>query len=389
MPHSFAMPLIRIILMKIHATRSFCLPAMLAVAFAVTTASCGKKSTPPEAPATLVDKDGKLHVPDASPLRKKLLVETVVSKNAPHALSVPAAVEADPARSIPVLAPTTGRIVDVKVALGDPVGKGQTLLTIASGDSAQAYSDVDKARDALDLARRQLDRARAVKDAGGEAARDVEAAQSAMNQAQAEYDRANSRLASLGSMGGKGGARTITVSAPIAANVTTLAVAPGQFVNDATMAMMTLSNIDRVYVTANVPENQAGLVAAGQSVDVALAAFPGDVLHGTVQSVDNVLAADTRRQKARIVFGNADGRLKPNMYATATFQLPQAPQVFVPQSALLMNNDSVTVFVETAPWTFERRKVVLGFDEGVDARIASGLTAGERVVVKGGVLIND
>ncbi len=71
-------------------------------------------------------------------------------------------------------------------------------MVIASGDSAQAYTDVDKARDALDLAKKQLDRARAVKGAGGEATKDVEAAQSAFNQAQAEFDRADSRLASFG-----------------------------------------------------------------------------------------------------------------------------------------------------------------------------------------------
>ncbi len=54
-----------------------------------------------------------------------------------------------------------------------------------------------------------------------------------------------------------------------------------------------------------------------------------------------------------------------------------------------MNNDSTTVFVEVAPWTFERRIVELSYDEGVDARVLKGLKGGERVVVAGGVLLND
>ncbi|MBR0345286.1 MAG: efflux RND transporter periplasmic adaptor subunit, partial [Rudaea sp.] len=224
---------------------------------------------------------------------------------------------------------------------------------------------------------------------GGQATKDVETAQSLLTQAQAEFDRASSRLTAIGGASGKGGARTVTVSAPIAASVVMLTVAPGQFVNDPNAAMMSLSNVDSVLVTANVPENQVGQVQPGQSVDIALPALPNDVLHGTVQSVDNVLSADTRRQKARIVFANADGKLKPNMYATATFLLPQAAQVFVPQSAVLMNNDSTSVFVETAPWTFERRKVELGADEGDSSRVLSGLNAGDRVVTQGGVLIND
>ena len=91
----------------------------------------------------------------------------------------------------------------------------------------------------------------------------------------------------------------------------------------------------------------------------------------------------------RMIFDNPDGHLIPNMYADVSFQVPQPPAVLVPQSALLMNNDSTTVFVETAPWTFTRRTVDLSYDEGSQVRVVSGLKAGDRVIVKGGVLIND
>jgi cobalt-zinc-cadmium efflux system membrane fusion protein len=91
----------------------------------------------------------------------------------------------------------------------------------------------------------------------------------------------------------------------------------------------------------------------------------------------------------RIVIANADGRLKPNMFATATFAAAQPAQLFVPESALLMNNDSTTVLVEVSPWTFQRRTVLLGDDEGTGTRVLSGLRQGDRVVVKGGVLLND
>jgi len=364
-------------------------PAALAAA-CILLSGCSNRATAPETTPAVVSEGGKLRVPDKSPLRTQLVVQAVESKQAAHALVVPAMVEADPARTIAVVPPATGRIIELKVGLGDRVNRGQPLMLIASGDSAQAFTDVDKARDALDLARKQLERAKAVLKAGGEATKDVETAQSAFEQAQAEYDRATTRVTSLGgSAGGKGTARTMTVTAPISGSIATLAVAAGQFVNDATATAMTLSNLDNVWVTANVSENQLGQIAPGLAADVSLAAYPGEVFHGSVQFVDNVLASDTRRAKARIVFVNADGKLKPNMFATATFQLPQPAQVFVPQSALLMNNDATTVFVETAPWTFERRAVTLGYDEGADARIASGLQAGERVVVKGGVLIND
>ena len=54
-----------------------------------------------------------------------------------------------------------------------------------------------------------------------------------------------------------------------------------------------------------------------------------------------------------------------------------------------MNNDRTSVFVATAPWTFERRTVEPQLEEGTTVAIRSGVEAGEQVVVKGGILLND
>ena len=54
-----------------------------------------------------------------------------------------------------------------------------------------------------------------------------------------------------------------------------------------------------------------------------------------------------------------------------------------------MDNDSTTVLVEVAPWTFTRRQVSPGYGEADNTRIDQGLNQDERVVVKGGVLLHD
>jgi cobalt-zinc-cadmium efflux system membrane fusion protein len=61
----------------------------------------------------------------------------------------------------------------------------------------------------------------------------------------------------------------------------------------------------------------------------------------------------------------------------------------LPSSALLMNNDRTSVFVAVAPWTFERRTVDTQLEEGASVAIRSGNEAGEQVVIKGGILLND
>jgi membrane fusion protein, heavy metal efflux system len=91
----------------------------------------------------------------------------------------------------------------------------------------------------------------------------------------------------------------------------------------------------------------------------------------------------------RITFDNPEHNLKPNMFATATFLAPPVSVVTVPTSALLMTNDHTNVFVEVGDWAFERREIEIAYQEGNEAAIESGLRPGERVVVRGGVRLND
>jgi membrane fusion protein, heavy metal efflux system len=340
-------------------------------------------------PVVVVDGD-RIKVPEHSPLRSHLAVQAVTPTPLDHAIVIAGQVDANPTLTVNILPPLTGRVTDILVQLGERVRRGQTLATIVSGDMAQARSDVEKARDALDLATKTRERTRSVGGVGGAAVKDIEAADSGVTQAQAELTRAQTRLSSFAAQtGGKLDGRVLTLVAPRDGVVTALNVGKGGYVDDPTATMMTVTDISKVYVTAWVPEDQINNIKVGQEASIALSAYPGEVLTSRVQSVSNVMAPDTRRLPVRMVFDNPNGHLIPNMYADVSFKVPQPPQVIVPQSALLMNNDSTTVFVEVAPWTFVRRKVELGYDEGTQVRVLSGLSAGDQVLVKGGVLIND
>lgn len=366
-----------------------CMVCALAALAAAPFFKPGKAQAAAEPEATgpaMVRRDGKIVVPANSPLRSRVVVAAVSSLAAPHSVSLPGIVEADPARTVNILPPLSGRLIDLKVRLGDSVKKGQVLAVIGSPDLDQAWSDVEKARDTEELAKKAFERARNVHDAGANAQKDFEQANSAYVQAASETRRAEARLAILG-MGSK--SRTLSLTTPVSGTVTALNSGQGSYLNDTTATLMTIANLDTVWITASVPEDLTGAVARGQDATVELPAFPGKKWQGKVSFVSAVLEFDTHRNKTRIAFANADGKLKPNMYATVDIAVPQASGIAVPTSALLMNNDSVTVFVETAPWTFERRSVELGREDNETVRIVSGLTGSEHVVVKGGVLLND
>ena len=121
-------------------------------------------------PPAFVHKGDKFIISQGSQLRSRLVVQQVTVKNSPHVLVLPAAVEADPARTVNILPPVAGKVVKLEVRLGDHVVKGQPLAVIESGDLAQAYADDDKARDALQHAERTLERVRGLHEAGAGAA---------------------------------------------------------------------------------------------------------------------------------------------------------------------------------------------------------------------------
>ena len=347
-------------------------------------------SAPAEPAPMFVVQAGRIVVPADSPLRQRLQVTAVGEQPGRRVLSLPAVVEADPARVVAIVPPLTGRLLALQVGLGDTVRRGQPLATIASPDFGQAMADAEKAADALALAEQGLKRAQGVLAIGANAGKDVESAQAAQRDAAAEDKRARDRIAALAG-GAKVDARTrsLVVLAPVSGTVTALDVGVGAFLNDATAPLMTVSGLDRVFVTAQVPEQALAALSAGAAVDVTLAAFPGRTLHGKALRASPILEPDTRRAKLRIPFDNADGRLRPNMFATATFAVAEAGSVTVPPSALLMNNDSTTVLVEVAPWTFVRRAVEIGAEDDQSVHVTAGLQRGDRVVTRGGVLLND
>jgi cobalt-zinc-cadmium efflux system membrane fusion protein len=343
-----------------------------------------------EGPESMVRQGDKIIIPEGSALRARLSVQPASVQAVNPTLVLPAIVESDPARTASVLPALGGRVLELKVALGERVVRGQSLAVIDSPDLAQAYDDNDKAADAFKLTEKILARQVEQNKIGTASDQDLDQARSNLAQAQAEYLRTQAHLKILGvSAETKPATRLLTVSAPVGGSITALAVTPGSMINDPTQSIMTIADLSTIWVTAMVPEKDVGAIAKNQEAGVSLVAYPDRVLHGKVLFVSDVIEPDSRRNKLRIAFANADHALKPNMFATVTLMGAQRSRIMLPSSALLMNNDRTSIFIAVAPWTFERRTVEPELEEGTSVAIRSGVNAGDQVVVKGAILLND
>lgn len=346
-------------------------------------------STDENAPQ-LIKQGDRIVIPDNSPLRNQLMVVPVGQREVERNLTLPAVVEADPARLVKILPPLAGRITQLKVQLGQRVEKNQPLVVLDSPDLQAAYADYGRDKVQLTQARVNRDRLRGLGTGGGISQKELQQGETDFLSSEAEYQRAEARLRQIGvDPEATDTSRTLTILAPISGSVIDLTVAPGAYWNDPTAPLLTLADLSLVWVTANVPEKDTAHVAKGQAVDVVLAAYPGETFKGQVLFVSDIVDPDTRRTKVRIAFQNPGTRLKPGMFANATFFAPKQVMPIVPATAVVLKDDANQVFVEVAPWTFEARPVEIGFQQNDDVIIRSGVKAGDRVIAKGGVLLND
>ena len=167
-----------------------------------------------------------------------------------------------------------------------------------------------------------------------------------------------------------------------------LGVREGMFVTPAT-EVMSIAQLDQVWVVAEVFERQSAWVEPGQRAVVELDYLPGLSLEGTVDYVNPELDPKTRTLKVRLRFDNEGARLLPNMFARVIIDGRPIPNiVHVPREAVVRGGSSNRIVVDLGDGVFESRKVLVGIESGDRVAIRRGVAEGERVVVSAQFLID-
>ena len=369
-------------------------PLLAASCVGILAAALSASGCTGEARASAVDEPARayeqrgddLGVPERSPLRARLTIASLAPQPVRHELDVPATAEADPAKITKVSPPLQGRVVKLMVRLGDSVRQGAPLFTFDSPDLAAAQSDYLKAKSSEAQTQRALERQQDLTQHGIGAQKDLEQATADHDQARSELARTTTRLQLLGMEAGEVG-RPLTVRAPISGRVIDLTTAPGQWHNDPAAVLMVVADLSTVWVTAQVPEKDVQRVVVGDEARVQFSAYPAERFGGRVQFVGDVLAPETRTVKVRIELANERHRLKPGMFARVTLTGKESPELVVPPSALVVHGDKSFVFVEKAPWTFERRAVEVGEPLASGISVIRGISAGDRIVTANSILL--
>jgi cobalt-zinc-cadmium efflux system membrane fusion protein len=309
-----------------------------------------------------------------------------------------------------------GRLVHLYAGQGSNVKKGQKLADLESADIDQAEADYLKALADSENARRTsaaevkfaqatYDRTRMLYEKNITAGKNLQAAEHDLELAKASaantvagtkaaLTSARRRLLILGlkdsdidALAGKSSlAAVFSLTSPISGIVVerngTIGATVGSDAN-----VFKIIDISRVWIDANVFEKDLNRVRRGQEVKVSVPAFPGVNFSGRVILISSVVDPETRSVKVRTEVPNADGRLKPDMFANVQIITDlHRSAISIPQSAVLNDGGKTVVFVGDGNG-YKKREVTTGIQGNDRVEIIEGLQAGDKVVVKGNYLL--
>jgi cobalt-zinc-cadmium efflux system membrane fusion protein len=111
-------------------------------------------------------------------------------------------------------------------------------------------------------------------------------------------------------------------------------------------------------------------------------------LDGRVASIGTVVSTGLRTAPVRIAVPSEVGHLRPGMYGRAEVSLAASGGLTLPIEAVLVKGKDTVVYIERNPTTFERRPIVVGQPVNGRVPVISGVSPGDRIVVRGALLLD-
>jgi cobalt-zinc-cadmium efflux system membrane fusion protein len=372
-----------------NLSKRYVLPALVLV---VLLGACQKKQETPEtAPA---EDPGLVSVTPL--LLKRLTILAVGEGEMADTVRVPARIEVDEQRVARIGAAVTGRLTEIHAELGQRVRRGEVLAILHSAELSTSQLAYLKAVSQEGLQLRAVARAKLLFESDVISSAELQKRESELLQAEAERQTSHDQLRVLGmtkeDINQLAATRSVhsvsSVIATIDGVVIERKITQGQVVQPAD-ALFTVADLSHVWLVAEIPEQQAGLVRAGGVTEAEIPALGDQAIKGRLIFVSDTVKPDTRTVTARMDVENADRLIKPGMLASMLIRGALHKRLMVPVVAVVHDGSQDYVFVQKDAQHFELRQVKLGQENAGVAPVISGLAAGEKIVTEGAFHLNN
>jgi len=281
-----------------------------------------------------------------------------------------------------VASQVAGEVTKILHDEGEVVRAGDVILEIDPErrqlELAQARAQVEEARSALRHAEREMERMTTLRKGNIASKSDFDAAETAAETARSRVDAA---------VAGLGVAERLVNDARVPSRfdgvIARRFVSTGEFVQPG-QKLFELVALDPIEVEFHVPEIDSGRVHLGQKLGVTVAPHPTETFEATVTVVSPTIDPRTRTLRVKALLANPDGRLRPGLFARADLGIARREGVrMIPEEAVLQRVDGSVAYRLREGNRAERLVIQTGPIRGGWVEVASGLEAGDKVILRG------
>ncbi|QCR21110.1 efflux RND transporter periplasmic adaptor subunit [Pontibacter sp. SGAir0037] len=291
-------------------------------------------------------------------------------------------------RFVPLL---DGVVSKVNFSLGDYVKKGTVLLEVRSPELSSLNAELRTGQAQLKLAQRQLSATQEMFDDGVASERELIEAQQDVEMARLEITKVQENL---GIYGGSLERGVLIIRAPFNGYIVSKNIVSGQQIEAGDEPLFSVSDLEEVWVMANVYAGNLSTVKQGMEVEVRASAYPDQVFKGKIDRLANTFDTEERVLKARISIQNRDLLLKPEMFVNVSVTQDNTAQneaqqnlLAFPAKAMIFSNSRHQVVLYRDSCHFEIVQLEPVYQTQNAVMVKEGLKAGDKVVTENHLLI--
>lgn len=320
-------------------------------------------------------------------LRKVVTVATVQNHAFADELVLNGHVDCDPNNVAHVFPMYGGTVIHMGATVGDYVHKGQVLAVVRSGEVANYEKQMNDADLQILAARREKMAMHDMYNGGMASDRDLLQADKALKNAQAE----KRRLREIYAIDHILGKSTYAIKAPISGFITEANINPNMQIRpDQDEQLFSIAGLNDVWIIADIYENDISKVKTGASATIKTLAYGDEKpFYGTVDKVYPELNPESKTEQLKINMNNKDYLLKPGMFANVYVSVPTGHKAYpaVPAEAVIFDDDKDYVVVVDDKDVLSYHEVKLVKETGTVDYVASGLKAGDKIIVHNALLV--
>lgn len=361
---------------------------ILAVAILSSCAGAGEKNI-----SEITYQDNSVTIKEGSPILSKIKMETVTTEPFSSEFRTVGTVQAQTGHYAEVGVPFDGRVTGARVRLGTRVRAGETLFEMSSPEFLEASKTYFQSLRTYEKAMADYNRKKALQNSGIVSQRELDESYTEAENARQDKESAEATIKVYGmdpatmTMG-----QSQKIVAPISGEVVRYEVTPGAFVKADSDPILTIAELSKVWVTAQVKERFIGSVAKGGKAEIFTEADPQNPILGEVIYVGSLVDEQTRSVEVVVSCDNPGIVLKHGMFVSVHFIGEPKESILVPSTAVFQGNNTSYVYVSTdRENVFERREITTGStsDDKSKILVTEGLAKGENIIATGGLYLNN